>query len=218
MNRSALFTLEERSRDLVVPVRARLTAFCASPMAHARFLNMLSLTEHIGSRKIMLSQARAELAQSTLRHLAEETRHAYFFKRLAEKLARRPLGFGEADTAAPASARAYMGRLDVLISQSLSSNAAEVPYLHMSLIVELRAVWLYRLYQQILDEQKTGIALKSVLAEEELHLGAMLARLGDMDRDAPRHVEEFASLEDTGFRTLWRAIEKDVSAERLAAE
>jgi ferritin-like protein len=89
----------------------------------------------------------------------------------------------------------------------------------MSLIVELRAVWLYRLYQQILDEQKTGIALKSVLAEEELHLDAMLARLHDMDPDAPRHVEKFASLEDTGFRTLWRAIESDARApERLAAE
>ena len=218
MNPSALFALEEKSRDLVAPIRARLTAFCAQPAGHARFLNMLSLMEHIGSRKIMLSQQRAELAQRTLRHLAEETRHAYFFKRLAEKLARRPLGYGEAETIAPASARGYMGRLDATITERLSAGAPELPYLYMSLMIELRAVWLYRLYQEILDQQKTGIGLKSVLAEEGLHLDSMLARLHEMDQDASRRMEEFISLEDERFRTLWRAIESDAGAERLAAE
>jgi rubrerythrin len=218
MNPSALSALEEKSRDLVPPVCARLAAFCGDPAAHARFLNMLSLMEHIGSRKIMLSQAEAELVQSTLRHLAEESRHAYFFKRIAEKLARRPLSFGETDTVAPASARSYMGRLDATITDSLSAGGAELPYLYMSLIVELRAVWLYRLYQQVLDDEKTGIALKSVLAEEELHLDAMLARLRETDPEASRHMQEFASLEDAQFRALWRAVESDGKAERLAAE
>src|SRR5437763_819643 len=109
MHPSPLFALEENSRDLVAPIRARLTAFCAQPASHARFLNMLSLMEHIGSRK-------------------------------------------------------------------------------------------------------------SVLAEEELHLDSMLARLHEMDRDASRRVEEFISLEDERFRALWRAIESDAGAERLAAE
>jgi rubrerythrin len=218
MHPSALSALENNSRDLIAPVSARLAAFCADPAAHARFLNMLSLMEHIGSRKIMLSQGKGALAQSTLRHLAEETRHAYFFKRLAEKLARRPLSFSETDTIASASARAYMGRLDAAITQGLNGGGSELPYLYMSLIVELRAVWLYRLYQQVLDTEKTGIALKSVLAEEELHLDAMRARLHEMDPDAPRHIQEFASLEDVQFRGLWRAIEGDARTERLAAE
>src|SRR3954463_944416 len=163
MNPSPLSALEVSSCDLVAPVRARLTAYCASAAAHARFLNMLSLMEHIGSRKIMLSHGRAEPAQDRLRHLAEETRHAYFFKRLAEKLARRPLGFTEADTIAPAHARAYMGRLDASITQSVSAAPSELPYLYMSLLIELRAIWLYRLYQDVLEEQKAGISLKTVL-------------------------------------------------------
>jgi len=218
MTPSALSAVETNSRDLAPLMRARLVAFCADAAVHARFLNMLSLMEHIGSRKIMLSQAKAEFVQSTLRHLAEETRHAYFFKRLAEKLARRPLSFSEPDTIAPASARAYMGRLDAAITNRLNGGGSELPYLYMSLIVELRAVWLYRLYQDVLDTEKTGIAIKSVLAEEELHLDAMLARLRARDPDASRHMQEFVSLEDLRFRELWRAVESEARAERLAAE
>jgi len=217
MNRSASSAIDERSRDLVPAVRARLARFCTQTSEHARFLNMLSLMEHIGSRKIMLSQGKADSKQTTLRHLAEETRHAYFFKRLAEKLARRPLSFSGSDTVAPASACAYMGRLDAAISQSLRSTAPELPYLYMSLLVELRAVWLYRLYQDVLDEQRTGIALKSVLAEENLHLDAMLARLRAMDLDLARRLEDFGRIEEVRFRSLWRAVE-DAGAERLAAE
>jgi hypothetical protein len=216
MNPSSLSALEERSRDLVANVKARLNALCAEPVAHARFLNMLSLMEHIGSRKIMLSMS--EVAEPTLKHLAEETRHAYFFKRLAERLARRRLGYEEPDTVAPASARAYMGRLDAAIRQSVSGGAPEVPYLYMSLIVELRAVWFYRLYQAALDAAQTGISLKSVLAEETLHLDAMLARLRETDPDASRHLQDFAAIEDGQFRALWRAVESDLKAERLAAE
>jgi hypothetical protein len=218
MNRSLSSALEENSRSLDAPVRLRLGAFCADAATHARFLNMLSLMEHIGSRKIMMSQGKAELPQDTLRHLAEETRHAYFFKRLAEKLARRPLGFGEADTVAPASARAYMGRLDASIAKSVSVGAPEGPYLYMSLVVELRAVWLYRLYQQILDEKNAGFTLKSVLAEEELHLESMLARLGEVDSKVTGRMTDFAVLEDERFRILWRAVESDAGLDRLAAE
>src|SRR5216684_3047083 len=78
-------------------------------------------------------------------------------------------------------ARSYMGRLDAEIARELVSAASVLPYLYMSLIVELRAIWTYHLYQTVLTEQNAGFQLKSVLAEEELHLSAMMARLTDMD-------------------------------------
>ena len=85
--------------------------------------------EHIGSRKIMVSQTRGPLGQDILKHLAEETRHACFFKRAAESWARRPLQFDETDAIRPASARMYFGRLDATIHDALGSNAhIEVPY------------------------------------------------------------------------------------------
>ena len=68
------------------PFQDFLTAVLADDRNHVRFLNMLSLLEHLGSRKIMLSQMKGILTQDILKHLAEETRHAFFFKREAEKL------------------------------------------------------------------------------------------------------------------------------------
>src|ERR1700681_3613229 len=98
MNPSPLSAFEEKNQSLVAPVRARLASLCGEASLHARFLNMLSLLEHTGSRKIMASQAMTEPGQDILKHLAEETRHAFFFKRTAEKLARRPLDYSHPNT------------------------------------------------------------------------------------------------------------------------
>ena len=56
---------------------------------HARFLNTLSMLEHMGSSKIMATQQGAGIDQATLKHVAEEAQHAYFMKRQAEKTAAR---------------------------------------------------------------------------------------------------------------------------------
>jgi hypothetical protein len=175
--------------------------------------------EHIGSRKIMASQSDPGLSGDTLRHLAEETRHAFFFKRAAEKLARHPLGYDASETVAGAAARGYMERLDAEILHELDGAPdGPLPYLYMSLIVELRAVWFYRLYQETLAEHEHALSLRSVLAEEELHLDAMLARLAEMDSDCSARVKRFQALEQERFRVLWNAIESECSGERLAAE
>jgi hypothetical protein len=218
MSPSPLSPFEENNHRLVARVRARLVAFCAERPLHARFLNMLSLLEHIGSRKIMTSPAMAEPDLERLKHLAEEGRHAFFFKRAAERMALHPLDYSAANTIAGPSARLYMGRLDVEISRKLGRCAPALPYLYMSLIVELRAVWLYRIYQIVLMEQKAGLSLKSILAEEELHLRAMFARLQEMDRDAKNRIALFCGFEETRFRTLWSQIEEESAVHRLAAE
>ena len=117
-----LCEIEASSADLVEPVRRRLAWWVERPVEHARFLNTLALMEHIGSRKIMVSQTRGPLGQEVLKHLAEETRHAYFFKRAAESLARHPLQFDEIDAIRPASARMYFGRLDATINHALGAT------------------------------------------------------------------------------------------------
>jgi hypothetical protein len=218
MNPSPLSAFEDQNRSIVAPVRARLTFLCGEASLHARFLNMLSLLEHIGSRKIMASRAMAEPGHDILKHLAEETRHAFFFKRAAEKLARRPLDYSHANTMAGASARSYMGRLDAEIARALAGSAPALPYLYMSLIVELRAVWTYRLYQTILAEENTGVTLKSILAEEELHLSTMLARLTDMDSNVATRIALFSEFEEARFRCLWSRVEEETLKPRLAAE
>jgi hypothetical protein len=203
-----LSEIEASSADLVEPLRRRLVWWVERPGEHARFLNTLALMEHIGSRKIMVSQSGGPLGRDILKHLAEETRHAYFFKRAAETLARRPLQFDETDALRPASAWMYFGRLDATIDRALGASAhIEVPYLYVSLIIELRAIWTYRLYQDVLWERSSGLSLKSVLAEEELHLGQMTRRLRELGAEPEARVPGFARIEDELFRKLWASLD-----------
>jgi hypothetical protein len=215
---SLLSSFEERNHGWGARIRARLTAFCAERPLHARFLNMLSLLEHIGSRKIMTSPAMNAPGLDGLKHLAEEARHAFFFKRAAERLALHPLDYSPANTIAGASARLYMGRLDAEISRSVGRAETALPYLYMSLIVEFRAVWLYRLYQTVLAEEQAGLTLKSILAEEELHLGTMAAHLRELDPEAEIRIARFSKFEEARFQSLWLQIEEECAAHRLAAE
>jgi hypothetical protein len=216
---SPLSALEAQSRDLIEPVQNRLAAFCADTALQARFLNTLSLMEHIGSRKIMASQGEAGLTHDTLKHLAEETRHAFFFKRAAETRAGHALGYAAHETIAGASARFYMGRLDAEIAAQLPEGTPRpLAYLYMSLIVELRAIWFYRHYQAVLAERGDRLSLTGVLAEEEHHLDAMMAEISALDGDAPARIARFAAFEDTRFRAFWSAIEAESAPGRLAAE
>src|SRR5438874_2336608 len=115
MNRLPLSGTDAGPGEAAARLRAGLRALCADAGIHARFLNTLSLLEHLGSRKIML--ARVEVRDGALlKHLAEETRHAFFFKRAAEKLARNALDYSPESTLAGAAARFYMDRLDVRVS------------------------------------------------------------------------------------------------------
>jgi hypothetical protein len=213
-----LSPFEESNQCLVAGVRSRLAGFCADRALHARFLNMLSLLEHIGSRKIMTSPAMRGAGLEQLKHLAEETRHALFFKRAAERLAARALDYSSRDTIASAAAPLYMGRLDVEISRKLDNSVPALAYLYMSLIVELRAVWLYRIYQAVLAEQKVGLTLKSVLAEEELHLRAMFVHLQEIDPKTETRTALFCQFEEVRFGSLWSQIEQECGSNRLAAE
>jgi hypothetical protein len=212
-----LLPLSGSDGEAEAPFRARLEAICGDVELHARFLNTLSLLEHIGSRKIMLARGTAGNGD-ILQHLAEETRHAFFFKRCAEKLARRSLNYSEGCMLAGAAARFYMGRLDAHITSELRSGADALPYIYMSLIIEERAVWAYRIYQRVLDDSDCGISLKPVLAEENLHLDAMLTRIEQQDRQASDRIPRFCAFEHAAFGRLWIAIERDCADIRTAAE
>lgn len=205
---SPLCATEAFSADLSPSVYQRFLWWAERPGEHARFLNTLALLEHIGSRKIMASQSRGPLGLGVLKHLAEETRHAFFFKRVAEKLAKRPLGFHGTDVIEPAAAWMYFGRLDAGITRTLGADAhPEVPYLFVSLIIELRAIWAYRLYQKALTEAGVALSLKSVLAEEELHLSQMLENLDSLGAEPQSRIEPFARLEHHLFNRFWKQVE-----------
>ncbi len=208
---SMLSATERSNSDLSAPFRAFLRTVIAQPEQHVRFLNLLSLLEHIGSRKIMLSQMKGILTQDILKHLAEETRHAFFFKREAEKLAGHGLeGYSDAETLAAGSGKLYFGRLDSGLTRGLGDAHAETGYLWVSLVIELRAIWVYRLYQDAVTEAGYPLPLKGIIAEEDKHLIDMVDRLGEIGFDTAAALPVAMELEKTLFTRLLTAMQAGV--------
>lgn len=239
-------------------VRDYLSRIIEDRAAHAKFMNMLSMLEHMGSRKIMVSQMdkHESLNEDTLKHLAEEARHAYFFKRQAERAAQRSLdGWTDENTTARVPALMYFGRMDAGITKRLAegqtknchpeqseiqSSGAEGslakqsdpstsalrasaqdenseaggndPYYWVSLIIELRACWLYTIYQEALEASAYQLSLKSLIAEEDGHLEEMYEMCGS---DTQR-LRELSAFETQLFEKLWSQIENTVQIKAAA--
>jgi hypothetical protein len=189
-------------------LRAFLARVCAAPGLHCRFLNTLSLLEHIGARKIMAIHAAGGagmLRGDTLRHIAEEARHAWFFKRQAEAVAGHPLSYDGPTILAGPQARAYMARLDAYIARTAQGASA---YLYMSLVIELRAVWFYRIYQDELTTSGKTIKLGGLLAEEDRHLEEMQGQLRALGED---RLANFTAYEEILFQNFLTALERSFS-------
>ncbi|MCK6418283.1 MAG: hypothetical protein L6Q57_05005 [Alphaproteobacteria bacterium] len=185
-------------------VRDFLATLITDAPTHARFLNMLSMLEHRGSRKIMLSQMDGQLDEETLKHLAEEARHAYFFKRQAERIGKQPLpDYTDANTIVRVPALMYFARLDAGISKQVPKEKA---YPWVSLIVELRACWLYGIYQEVLQAALHTLSLKSLLAEEDMHLAEMYDLVGSNHK----MLRDLSAYETHLFAILWPQIENAV--------
>lgn len=195
---------------LVLRTRALLNRIIPDAPLHGRFLNTLSMLEHMGSQKIMATQQGPRIDQATLKHVAEEAHHAYFMKRQAEKTAARPLEFCAADLLAPAAARMYFQRLEAGLVQTLGRESVHATYLYMSLIVEFRALWFYRLHQQALTRFRSALSLKRVLGEEQNHLGEVAQRLEAGGERSDARVETFLRLESLLYVRLLGALQRSL--------
>ncbi|MDE0310321.1 MAG: hypothetical protein OXI60_10925 [Acidiferrobacterales bacterium] len=153
-------------------------SLCENEHNAVLFLNTLSYMEHIGSYKIMATQHASAMDYPTLRHLNEETGHAVFFKRHAERVCEQQIDYSADALLAPASARAYFNRLEAGMVRMFGRSANyRTIYLYMSLVIEFRAVWAYSLLQKALDRNTFDISLERLLAEEQGHLYSMARRL-----------------------------------------
>jgi hypothetical protein len=135
---------DDANSGLVPRTVALLNRLVPDEALHGRFINTLSLLEHLGSYKIMATQHGAGIDQATLRHVTEECHHAFFMKRQAEKAAGRALEYVESDLLAPVPARMYFQRLEATMNRALADRRDNTSiYLYMSMIIEFRAVWFY---------------------------------------------------------------------------
>ncbi len=194
--------MKDQNRSLEAPVREFLEQIVREPARHALFMNMLSMLEHMGSRKIMLSQMNRTLTEETLSHLSEEARHAYFFKRHAERIGGVKLdGFTDTNTMCRVPALMYFGRLDAGITKEVGEVAA---YPWVSLVIELRACWIYEIYQDVLERSGVALSLKALLAEEDQHLADMFAQCGGQYE----MLRKLSAYETGLFVNFWRRLDE----------
>jgi hypothetical protein len=208
---------ERDNAVLVAPTAAMLAGFIADRPTHARFMNTLSMLEHMGSHKIMATQHGPAIDQPTLKHLAEETRHAFFFKRHANREAGRDMTNAAADLIAPLAARRYFQRLEAEMVRAFPADIhPRAIYLTMSMIVEFRAVWGYRLYQAALVRAGNAVSLKSLLAEESGHLTDMADRLRGLGELDIARLRGFCAIETGLYRRLLDAFASGMGYRRAA--
>ena len=192
-------------------VRRFLTRIVEDKPKHALFLNMLAMLEHLGSRKIMVSQMDRVMTMDTLQHLAEEARHAFFFKKHAERVAGKSLdGWNDENTMCRIPSAMYFGRLDAGISKEVGDDKA---YGWVSLVIELRACWLYEMYQEVLENSSEALSLKGLIAEEDGHLEEMFEMCGD-NYDT---LKKLSAYETTLFEKMWSALENELNEIKEAA-
>jgi hypothetical protein len=187
---------ERKNAHLVTLTESMLAGFVADRALHARFMNTLAMLEHMGSHKIMATQAGPEIDLPTLKHLAEEARHAFFFKRHANRESGREMRNRPSDLLSPLAARRYFQRLEAEMLRAFPpATHRQAIYLTMSMVIEFRAVWGYSLYQAALARAGSLVSLKGLLAEEGGHLIDMAERLDLLgELDFPR-IERFCTVE-----------------------
>jgi len=198
--------------SLVLKARSLLNRIVGDEALHPRFINTLSMLEHMGSHKIMATQHGPDVDQPTLRHLAEECQHAFFMKRQAEKAAGRALEFVADDLLAPVAARMYFQRLEAGMLHRLETESSPgAAYLYMSMIVEFRAVWFYSLYQTELRRHAHAMSLKRLLGEEQNHLTDMAERLEHAGELSDTRVDAFVRTEHVLFGRFLDSLQQSVN-------
>lgn len=150
-------------------IQAVLRQLAQSPELEARWLHTLSLMEFIGARKISRTVADRHPSLEVLEHLADETRHAFAFKRLSAEVAG-----GEITTfLCPEAAGRYFQALDHELATWATAHTGKPDvYLHYLLTtttIERRAMVLYPLYKAASRNASVREELGRVVTEEQGH-------------------------------------------------
>lgn len=141
-----------------------------NPQTEARWLNTLSLLKHIGARKIAKTVCEGHPPVEILKHLSDETRHAYVFKNLSRIVAGGE-GTGYLCTDEAVS---YLQILDSTVSEWLAGATGKSDsrqnYVLVSCMIERRGSNLYQLYKKITNSPEVRVELEKIIEDEASHL------------------------------------------------
>lgn len=199
--------VKENLTTLDPPLNSFLTSVIKDNKKHALWLNTLSLLEHIGSRKILLTQSNEFTSEMILRHATEEARHALFFKKAA-RLIRADFnsGYQPNELLNGSSAKMYFAKLDATVRKNLKRDAiskdifAYLAYLYTTTVIELRAMTVYGAYDELLQSNSQLLSLQNLILEEQGHLEEMSDELKRLDSRFQSRLNELVEKEEKLFQ------------------
>ena len=187
-----------------------LTRIAEDPEREARWLNTVSLLEFTGARKISRTVADQHPTLDILEHLADETRHALAFKRLATEVAGREV----VDHLCLEAAMTYFQTLDrALAAWATEGSGREdvrLNYLLTTTLIEQRAMQLYPLYKAATRRPEVKEELGRVIAEEQSHRRTIEQRCIEALAAAGTGLVRPRAIEAALFESLLTALEREV--------
>lgn len=187
-----------------------LEKIVSQKVLEAKWLNTLSLLEHIGARKISKTVCQDHPSLAIMEHFHDEARHAYIFKKMSEALGGKNPGYLCADEAI-----SYFQMLDhsvsELIEDHLECNDAFTNYTFVTCLIERRAMALYPLYQKITRETFVREELEGIINEETNHrvtIEAVVKKI--LSEGKIKSLESCLNLEVKLFETFCGSLEREV--------
>ncbi|QDG53784.1 hypothetical protein FIV42_24485 [Persicimonas caeni] len=177
------------------------------------WLNTLSLLEYIGARKIGKTMCQSHPSAVVLDHWADETRHAYAFKRLCEEL-----NGGECDEyLAHDSAISFFQKLDESASKWVTEATGEDDprqnYLLVTTLIERRAMMVYPLYRAATSHDIVRDELQAIIVEEQDHRVEIEERAIAHLEARGVDIEAAFALEEDLFGSLLTAMAMEIGVE-----
>ncbi|NBD09616.1 hypothetical protein [Corallococcus silvisoli] len=200
-------------------IQAVLRRLAQSPELEVRWLHTVSLMEFIGARKISRTVADRHPSLEVLGHLADETRHAFIFKRLACEVAGRE---DVTEFLSMEAAATWFQSLDRQLAEWATrlTGTTDV-YLHYLLttaVVERRAMVLYPLYKAATRQAVVREELGRVVVEEQSHRRAIEDACQQRLAQVGATLESALALEEPLFEAFLSVLEKDVDAALAGAQ
>lgn len=203
------------------PLSSLLEQIVGDSFLHARWLNTFSYLEYVGFRKIVKSQIGHLLDDETLKHAVEEGRHALLLKKQSIKFGGSFFkSYDENSMLCGKQAENYFQSLDSqcekIIARYFQSNQkTKVTYLYVTWLIELRALHVYKAYQQQLCKQNISMPLNGLLAEEDQHLQSVEKDLLNLDPNFQKHAEKLKLIEEQLYAEYLDSLSKELSTFRM---
>jgi hypothetical protein len=199
-------------------LHATIEHIVSDPTLHAKWLNTLSYMENCGARKISKCEHPTRTNLMVLKHAAEEHRHAYYLKKMIDRVQEGACGTYEVDELlAGHTSRHYLHRLDIFASKYLQEKlglAGEelkyVAYLYVTYAIEVRADDLYPVYHEVLKKYDSPVSVWTIIKEEEGHLEEMIGALEKFDPQWETHAKVILAYEEEVFQAWMELVGEEV--------